>query len=668
MPPKPPQSLERLIHGKFLRSALIPLFAIEVLLLALYFGISTYISRESQSTLVNITTDNVRQTLSREAQNIDHQLKEVSRLARIMQRDHEQFYSTLSNCKLSEVHASFARHANGVYYKDIDNGGASLYYAATTLMGPEALRKAACSEQLDTLLKSIVDGNPIVTQAYLNTFDNMNRLYPFMPDAPTQYGPGLQMQDYNFYYLADAKHDPQRDVVWTEAYLDPAGQGWMMSAVVPIYHDGKLEGVSGLDVTIDAFVKTVLSLKLPWPAGKFMVDSQGVILAMSPATEELLGLKELKNHVYNTTIDSTVVKPSEYNLHKLKDPALRERFSNMLDRDKTSGSAFVNIDGHQYLLRHDTIPETGWKLMTMVNEDTILAPVVHLRTLSNRIGWAAIAIMVIFYTLFFFYLLAKARSLAVRIARPIERLSDLTGDVGTDEDIETLTNVGIREIDALSHNFNTMLKELSTRSEQLVQSRVREELRIAEHELLTRLATSDALTGLANRRKAEELMRSEVNRVHRYKETFGLIFLDIDMFKSVNDTYGHATGDEVLRDFAQLLKSNVRISDVVTRWGGEEFVVICINVDTDELRKISEKLRQCVENHNFSGAGRVTTSVGASLFAAGDSPDDVMERADQALYEAKNSGRNCCRFNFKEASHLASTAADPTTDPDLLID
>lgn len=88
------------------------------------------------------------------------------------------------------------------------------------------------------------------------------------------------MRNYNFYYVADAKHNPQRGPVWTGAYLDPAGQGRMISSVIPIYNGDFLEGVSGLDVTIESLVHEVMNLSLPWSAAVFMVDQEGMILAM----------------------------------------------------------------------------------------------------------------------------------------------------------------------------------------------------------------------------------------------------------------------------------------------------------------------------------------------------------------------------------------------------
>lgn len=260
-------SIRALIYKSTLRNSLIPIFTIELVLLVLYFGINFYISQQNQNTLLKGAQVQVQEIASREVANINVQLQEASRLAQMMRADHELFVRQPSQvCVLPNGEPQFGVHKNGVYFKTVNNGGASLYYSSDTKMGPEQRRKARCSEVMDPLLKSLVDTSPLVTQAYFNSWDNMNRLYPFMEDAPGQYGPILTMTDYNFYHEADAKHNPERKPVWTGAYLDPAGQGWMVSVIVPVYRGDFLEGVSGLDVTIASFVQNVLNLEMPWHA------------------------------------------------------------------------------------------------------------------------------------------------------------------------------------------------------------------------------------------------------------------------------------------------------------------------------------------------------------------------------------------------------------------
>ena len=479
--------INTLIYRHYLKSALLPIFMIEVALLLLYFGINRYIAEHNQITLLSEATENIQEIASREVTGINRQLQEVSHLACIMQRNHEAFFANVENYYLPHGEPDFAVHPNGVYFKTQNNGGASLYYSSSTVMGDEELRKARNSEMLDPLLMSLVEDNPIVTQAYLNTWDDMNRLYPFMPDAPDQYGPVLQMEDYNFYYEADAEHNPERKPVWTCAYLDPAGQGWMVSAVVPVYNGDFLEGVSGLDVTINSFVQNILGLKFPWGAGAFMVDDQGMILAMQPRVEEILLLKELGEHTYSEHIQTTIEKPEEFNLLKNPDPDVREQLKVLFEGRERIGS--ISIGGVDYLVSQEIVPQTGWRMMTLIEKSTVFAPVTRLRVLSNRAGILAIVAMVVFYIVFFLLLLAQSRGLALEISRPIEKLAELTRDLGNKLRSRKLDPVGIAEIDNLGSNFNVMGNELEARTNALVKAKLEaDEANRAKSEFLANMS------------------------------------------------------------------------------------------------------------------------------------------------------------------------------------
>jgi PAS domain S-box-containing protein len=451
-------SIQNLIYRNYLKSSLIPIIVIEVTLLLLYFGINYYISERNRTTMLDEATKNIREIASREVRSINRQLIEVADLALIMKRDHESFFADPDACYLPNGRAEFRVHENGAYFKSADNGGGSLYYASTTRIGPDQERKALCSEMLDPLLVSIVETSPIVTQAYLNTWDDLNRLYPFMPDAPGQYGSAINMEDYNFYYDADSEHNPERKPVWTGAYLDPAGQGWMVSVIVPVYRGDFLEGVSGLDVTIDVFVQNILDLRFPWDAGTFMVDKAGTILAMQKKVEPVLGLKELGGHDYSESIKETVEKPEEYNLLNNPDESLKKQFSTLFASQAEISS--IDIAGVDYLVSQEIVAETGWRMMTLIEKNKVFEPITKLKLLSDEIGLAAILAMVIFYVIFFLYLLTKSRKLTDIIATPITKLSDLTQDLGRHLRSGQLELSGIVEVDSLTTNFNTMSMEL----------------------------------------------------------------------------------------------------------------------------------------------------------------------------------------------------------------
>lgn len=173
--------------------------------------------------------------------------------------------------------------------------------------------------------------------------------------------------------------------------------------------------------------------------------------------------------------------------------------------------------------------------------------------------------------------------------------------------------------------------------------------RLAE---LERLAYLDPLTGLANRRYAEITLHARIDELQRYGWLFGVIFIDIDNFKTVNDRYGHERGDEVLKMVAKTLQNSVRSFDVVSRWGGEEYIAIIANVEGEELRATANRCRALVERSFMPAVPglRITISVGATLVQQDDTVETVVKRADGFMYQSKKAGRNCVTMDQDETS------------------
>ena len=163
---------------------------------------------------------------------------------------------------------------------------------------------------------------------------------------------------------------------------------------------------------------------------------------------------------------------------------------------------------------------------------------------------------------------------------------------------------------------------------------------LEKNKLLEEMSIKDNLTKLYNRYKLNEVLMSESDRALRYDHHFSVILLDIDHFKHVNDTHGHNVGDQVLIALANILTNKIRSSDVIGRWGGEEFLIICPETDLQGASQLAENLRQSIEKNNFPVVGYVTSSFGAALFQKGDNPETLVAKADIALYQAKESGRN----------------------------
>ena len=160
---------------------------------------------------------------------------------------------------------------------------------------------------------------------------------------------------------------------------------------------------------------------------------------------------------------------------------------------------------------------------------------------------------------------------------------------------------------------------------------------------LQEVALLDPVTGVGNRRYLEARLHAALDGFRRYGWNFGMLFLDVDNFKQVNDSYGHDTGDKVLRMVARTLGGKLRASDSLGRWGGEEFLALISNTNADNLRATAERSRKLVALSSLQvKASRieVTISVGATMVQAGDTPDSLVERADRLMYQAKALGRN----------------------------
>ena len=176
---------------------------------------------------------------------------------------------------------------------------------------------------------------------------------------------------------------------------------------------------------------------------------------------------------------------------------------------------------------------------------------------------------------------------------------------------------------------------------------------------MARRADTDALTGVLNRAGFNEAFSREFSRARRYRQPLSLVLLDLDHFKTVNDRHGHPAGDKVLEGTARLLESRVRESDLVARWGGEEFAVVTPMTDADGAVQLAEKIRGLMERTSFGPAGAVTASFGVTEMRADDTLEAILSRVDQALYCAKDTGRNQvkCAEPWVEVARATATDA-----------
>ncbi|WP_373019601.1 diguanylate cyclase [Thiomicrorhabdus sp.] len=189
------------------------------------------------------------------------------------------------------------------------------------------------------------------------------------------------------------------------------------------------------------------------------------------------------------------------------------------------------------------------------------------------------------------------------------------------------------------------LKESNDTLDQQVKSRTQELLEtqnelLQQNRILEQLSTTDPLTQLSNRLKIEQVLETQYDDFRKTGKMSCLMLIDLDHFKEVNDNYGHHVGDEVLQEFAELLKRSFTDNAHIGRWGGEEFIVILEGVDDDSMIQQAEQLRTEVERHTFPSIPKITISGGIACMQDANGISDLIHKADLALYVSKNKGRN----------------------------
>lgn len=453
------QTLSKLIKKEYLKSIILPLLLIEAMLLWAYFWSNSYVNEASKNALVEETKVHIKEISNRSATIINNEFKTISNLTMLMQKKHESFFDTYTPLHVKTDNPQYRITENGVITNTKSTEeSCSLFFAAVQKENPQRLEKAIATEALDSFYNALLQSNENIAQVYFNSYDSMNRLCPFMPDALNQYPHDMDIPTYNFYYLADTVHNPLKKVVWTDAYLDPAGLGWMISAIAPVYKKEFLEGVVGVDVTIDQLIRNILNVKLPYTSMAMLVDEGGHILGMSEALEGHLGIKELKSHTYNAPIEATISKPQDFNLFANQENPLARWLTRIL-QEKSGISEFNHQETH-FIITQNAIPETRWKFVLFLDKDDLLSNSATLKEKTDTIGYIALGLMALFYLIFLFALLKRADAFSNEIRLPLHELIEATKILKDKLATHTIPHSNIIEINTLLDNFTAMSQEL----------------------------------------------------------------------------------------------------------------------------------------------------------------------------------------------------------------
>ena len=279
--------------------------------------------------------------------------------------------------------------------------------------------------------------------------------------------------------------------------------------------------------------------------------------------------------------------------------------------------------------------KTSWTIVSLIKEDDVLKDIRDLENYYNNLGYVIILIIFLFYAIFFFFLNYKARKFVEQINNPLVEIIKVTQNIGKSKEIMSLEYCGISEIDKLSDNFNKLILELDKRTNNLV---IEESKRIYQE----KLANTDALTGTYNRRYLNEFFTDYLKILKREKNDFSLLIADLDDFKKINDTYGHEGGDKVLIEFSKVVRDTIRKSDFIVRLGGDEFIILLPNTNSNSAKILGNKIINNIKEYNKLSKINFSVSIGISSYEENDLDiNDIISRADKLLYEAKRLGKNC---------------------------
>lgn len=513
-----PVPLQKWLWGSYLRSAIVPLFFIELTFLAIYWVSNSLVYKENITAVSAISDNFLTDVAVREATSISNELSGISAASDLFARQTLKALRADYSPPESEKRR-YAFSPQGAFYTKFDNGTTASFYSGIMPIGPEQIRKVWKLSALDPLMIDIKNSNQSIVSLYFNTFDSYNRIYPYIPGTD-QYPAKMDIPKYNFYYEADEKHNPARKAVWTDAYIDPAGHGWMVSSIAPVWNGNKLEGVVGLDVTLDTVIRNLLNLKLPWDAYAILVDRDGRIVAMPPEGEEDFGLKELTNHHYSEAILSDTFKPDTFNIFKRQD--VRPLAEAM--RRGRSGEVDLNLnEPHQASFA--TIAGPEWRLVIIAPTKAIRADANRLRDRLELVGVVMVAGLLVFYVGFFLFLYQRAKVMSQRVASPLEDISGLIRRIGLGDyrqefagsEVSELNDVGER-LAHTGHQLGDAQQRIIEQERLLSRALTRQRLvneeqvrfvRMISHELRTPLSVIDSGAQIIGR-KAETLAPADL--------------------------------------------------------------------------------------------------------------------------------------------------------------
>jgi signal transduction histidine kinase len=299
-------------------------------------------------------------------------------------KEHVLLFEKLASVKVG-TKAEFATAENGSLYQTNIRDGSSFFVPRSSVgkLDAEQREFAEKSIVLNPLYRSMVEDTPNVVAAYFNSDEpaDMNRYYPFIEQPWEVYPADLDMGQFNFFYEADAHHNLQREVRWTGIYFDPAGKGWMLSCIAPVYVGDILKGVVGLDLTVDEMVDSIVKLSLPAGASSLLLTKSGRIIAATDRARDLLGIEGRTKRAGPVQTEDT--DPDFSQISRISDMALRKHVFEFLASDE-SQREIPSAKGALLVVQSE-VKATGWRFWLVVRRDELLGEVDELALAESKL-------------------------------------------------------------------------------------------------------------------------------------------------------------------------------------------------------------------------------------------------------------------------------------------
>ena len=442
--------------------------------------------------------------------------------------------------------------------------------------------------------------------------------------------------DYQGRQTKITRSDIKNDVQWklaghhvTKPHIGVVTGEPLIALGVPIFNTShEWRGIVGVSISIDYLSNRLSKVKLGNSSYAWIADNFGNVV--SHPDKSLI-------------LDANIFDGDYIGFEGFGDIAIQTK-----QREVGYGHYFDNKLGESKIVTFATIETLpGWTLFVTTKESDIF---LDIKALVEDVTITASLVLIVFFPIIIY--------LTNSVTRPIVELTKDVRNSVSSHYTQFTGQSSKDEIGQLSKAFKNTIEEIQqyNRNLEAVVARRTNELNDANHDLelsvkllnennqkLTWLAMYDPLTNLFNRRALIEHVHQEFISKNDSDVPMSLVLIDLDHFKAINDTYGHDVGDLVLTHIAAFLTSNLRKQDIIARWGGEEFVVMLKDTSIVQGEEIANKLREQIMLEDFSPVKALSFSAGVATFNVGESFDELIARADKALYLAKNAGRNCVK-------------------------